>query len=78
MLKLSDAILFIVLVALLIVPHYLLGKASRKYGPGIVRPIVNRLFRPILTIYYRRKVIREAEDERKAKGLPPLENPPAH
>jgi hypothetical protein len=76
-LKLSDAILFIALVALLIVPHYLLRKASRKYGPGIVRRIVSRCFRPILTIYYRRKVIRQMEDERKAKGLPPLENPPA-
>jgi len=51
-----------------------LRKAGRKVGPVIVRPIANSLVRPILTIYYRRKVIKQIQAERKAKGLPPLEN----
>jgi hypothetical protein len=77
--KLPDAILFIALVALLIVlPHYLIRKVSRKYGPKVVRSVMNRSFRPILTIYFRRKVTRQIQDERKANGLPPLENPHVH
>jgi hypothetical protein len=61
-------------VALLVATHYLLRRTARKFGPVIVRPIVRRLLRPILTIYYRRKVIKQIQAERKAKGLPPVEN----
>ena len=69
-----EAILFAILsVALFVVTHYLLRKTGRKFGSVIVRPLI-RSFRPILTIYYRRKVIKQIQANRKAKGLPPLEN----
>jgi hypothetical protein len=60
-------------VAFLVGTHYLLRKTARKFGPVVVRPIIQSL-RPILTVYYRRKVIKQIQAERKAKGLPPLEN----
>ena len=61
-------------VALLIATHYLLRKTVRKFAPHIIRPLIRRVLRPILTVYYRRKVIKQIQAERKAKGLPPLEN----
>jgi hypothetical protein len=61
-------------VALLVATHYLWRRTVRKFGPIIIRPIVHHLIRPILTIYYRRKVIKQIQAERKAKGVPPLEN----
>jgi hypothetical protein len=66
-----EVILFALLsVALLVASHYLLRKTARKFGPVIIRPIV----RPILAVYYRRKVIKQLQAERKTKGLPPLDN----
>jgi hypothetical protein len=50
-----------------------LRRGAKKFGQVIVRPLV-RSVRPILTIYYRRQVIKQVQAERKAKGLPPLEN----
>ena len=61
-------------VALLVAMHYLLRKTVRKFAPPIIRPLISRVLRPILTVYYRRKVIKQIQAERKAKGLPPLEN----
>jgi hypothetical protein len=70
----SEAVLFALLsVAFLVASHYLLRRGAKKFGQVIVRPLV-RSVRPILTIYYRRKVIKQVQAERKAKGLPPLEN----
>ena len=65
----------LVSVALLIATHYLLRKTIRKNAPKIVRPIVERFLRPLLTIYYRRKVTNQIQAERKAGGMPLLENP---
>ena len=72
--RLGEILLALLSVALLVASHYLLRKAGRKVGRFIMRPVVNGLVRPILTIYYRRKVIKQIQAERKAKGLPPLEN----
>jgi hypothetical protein len=69
-----EVILFAILsVAVFVASHYLLRKAGRRTGQVIVRPTVRPL-RPVLTIYYRRKVIKQIQAERKDKGLPPLEN----
>jgi hypothetical protein len=66
----SEVVLFaLVSAAFLVASHYLLRRAGKKLGRVIVRPL-----RPILTIYYRRKVIKQVQADRKAKGLPPLEN----
>jgi hypothetical protein len=70
-----EVILFALLsVTAFVATHYLLRKTVRKFGPSIVRPFVRRVLRPILTVYYRRKVTKEIQAERKAKGHPPLEN----
>ena len=74
MLRQSEAVLFALLsVAFLVASHYVVRRTARRFGQVIVRPFVC-LVRPILTIYYRRKVIKQVQAERKAKGLPPLEN----
>ena len=68
-----EAILVVLFtLALLIAPHYLLRRVVRRLGPKIIRPAIRPL-RPILTFYYRRKVIRQIQAERKAQGLPPLD-----
>ena len=68
-----EAILVVLFtLALLIGPHYLLRRVVRRLGPKIIRPAIQPL-RPILTFYYRRKVIRQIQAERKAQGLPPLD-----
>jgi hypothetical protein len=70
-----DVILWALLsVAVLVATHYLLRKTFRKFASPIIRPLIRLVLRPILTIYYRRKVIKQVQAERKAKGLPPLEN----
>jgi hypothetical protein len=72
--KLEGFLIAVGSVALLVAIHYLLRKASRKIGAKAAGTIV-RTLRPILTAYYRRKIIKQVQRERKAKGLPPLENP---
>jgi len=73
-----EVILFALLsVAGVAATHYLVRKAGRKFGRSVrsvVRPSIRLFVRPILTVYYRRKVIQQVQADRKAKGLPPLEN----
>jgi len=61
----------------LLLLHFFLRETVRRVAPKIMRPAV-RSFRPVLTVYYRRKVMKQMQRERKAKGLPPLENPYTH
>ena len=72
--QLEGFLIAVASVALLLVTHYFLREAGRKIGRKVARPLVRPL-RPILTVYYRRKVIKQMQRERKEKGLPPLENP---
>jgi len=54
--------------------QYLSRKAAKGVGRGagaVIRPGLQR----ILTRYYRRRVIRRMQEERKQQGIPPLENP---
>ena len=73
-----EVILFALLsVAGVVATHYLVRKAARKFGRSVrslVRPSIRLLLRPILTVYYRRKVIQQIQADREAKVLPPLEN----
>jgi hypothetical protein len=69
----------VILSALLVVSvffaiHYAVRKIAGTFSSRIVRPIIRHVFRPILTLYYRRKVAKQIQADRKAKGLPPLEN----
>jgi hypothetical protein len=61
-------------IAIFVFSHYVLRKIGRKVGRQIGK-VIGRLLRPILTLYYRRKVIKQMQADRKAKGLPPIENP---
>jgi len=70
-----EVILFGLLsVAALLATHYVLGKTVRKLSSSVVQPSILRVLRPILNVYYRRKLIQQIQTDRKAKGLPPLEN----
>jgi hypothetical protein len=75
--QLEGFLIAVASVALLLLTHYFIRETGRKIGRKIARPMVRPL-RPILTVYYRRKVIKQMRRERKAKGLPPLENPYTH
>jgi hypothetical protein len=68
------ALLAISSVAILVLSHYLIRKLGRKIGGQIGRTL-GRLLRPVFTLYYRRKVVKQMQADRKAKGLPPIENP---
>ena len=58
--------------------HYVLQRGTRKVGRAIGKRIASVLRSPlrrVLAIYYRRKVIRQLQEQRRKQGLPPLENP---
>ena len=62
---------------LLLFVHWGFHAASRRLGRGVgrgVRKLVRPGLRNFLTIYYRRKAIAQAEEQRKKTGIPPLEN----
>jgi hypothetical protein len=68
------------LVALLglIALHLALRRVGREVGRGLVKgvfAIIREPLRKLLTVYYRGKVIRQMQEERRKQGLPPLENP---
>jgi hypothetical protein len=65
-------------LAVLFVLHWLIHEGSRKTGRAIGRAAGSLLrapFRLVLTKYYRRKIIRQRQEERRKRGVPPLENP---
>ena len=69
-----------ILVALVLMGlfHWLVQRGSRKAGRAIGRAIGSVLRAPlrfVLTKYYRRKVIRQQQEQRRKEGLPPFENP---
>jgi hypothetical protein len=61
-------------LSIFLLSHFVLRKLGRKIGGQTGRRVAP-LFRRVVTIYYRRKVIRQMQADRKAKGLPPIENP---
>jgi len=64
-------------LAALAVFHWLLQQGTRKLGRAIGKRIGSALRAPlrfVLTKYYRQKVIRELQHQRRKQGLPPLEN----
>jgi len=68
------------LVALLslIALHLALRRGGRELGRGLVKglfAVIREPLRKSLTVYYRRKAIRQMQEERRKQGLPPLENP---
>jgi hypothetical protein len=55
-----------------------LHRVGREVGRGLVKgvfAIIREPLRKLLTVSYRRKVIRQMQEERRKQGLPPLENP---
>jgi len=68
------------LIALLglVTLHLALRRGGRELGRGLVKgvfAVIREPLRKLLTVYYRRKVIRQMQEERRKQGLPPLENP---
>jgi len=66
------AILFGLLT--LIVLHFAFQGAGRGLGKFLFSLIRTPLIR-VLTPHYKKKAIRKIQEERKARGLPPIENP---
>ena len=57
--------------------HWIIRQGSRKAGKSVGKFVGAALRGPLrstLTRYYRRKVIRQMQEERRRQGLPPLEN----
>jgi len=52
--------------------------AFRSAGRGLAKVLFSLIRAPLiklLTPYYKRKAIRKIQEERRAQGLPPIENP---
>ena len=57
----------------LVLLHWLVKRGTRKVstavGSSLRAPVT-----ALLTRYYRRKIVRQMEDEKRKQGIPPLEN----
>ena len=65
-------------LVLFLVVHTFLQLGTRKLGRAIGKGIgfiLRPPLRAVLTKYYRRKVIRQLQENRQKQGVPPLENP---
>jgi len=60
-------------VASLVLLHWLIKRGTRKVGSA-TGSALKAPVRALLTRYYRRKVIRQTQQERRKRGIPPLEN----
>jgi hypothetical protein len=68
--------LAIMLVALagFALAHYIFTRVGRGAGKLVFLAIRKPLIR-VMTPRYRKKAIRQLQEERKKRGLPPMENP---
>ena len=57
----------------LVLLHWLIKRGARKVGTAIGSAL-RAPIRALLTRYYRRKVIRQIQEEKRKQGIPPLEN----
>lgn len=57
----------------LVLLHWLIKRGTRKVGTAVGSSL-RAPVRAFLTRYYRRKVIRQVEEEKRKQGIPPLEN----
>ena len=48
-------------------------RAGRRLG-RLVASVLRSPLRAVLTLYYRRKAVRQLQEQRRKQGLPPLEN----
>jgi hypothetical protein len=73
----SQFVTVLVGLATLLLFHLFVQWGSRRVGRRVGKSIGSLLrapLRTVLTAYYRRKVIREFQEQRRKQGLPPLEN----
>ena len=64
----------VAVIAFFVAYHYALPKIGRRIG-DMVRRTFAHFFSPLLTARSRRKAISDMQEDRRKRGLPPLENP---